>query len=70
MLISLNFALKSHPPKFAAGVPQLLGSGLPLLMFAGTSREAKYHTLMPVLVHKLAYTPPPLELKAVPYEVG
>jgi hypothetical protein len=39
-------------------------------MFAGTSREAKYQTLMPEFVHKVAYTPPPLALNAVPYETG
>jgi hypothetical protein len=39
-------------------------------MFVGTSREAKYQTLMPEFVHKVAYTPPPLALNAVPYEVG
>jgi hypothetical protein len=52
------------------GVPQLSGSGFPLRMLLGTSRLAKYHTFMPELVQRLAYTPPPFALNAVPYDTG
>ena len=47
----LNLPSKSQPAKLAAGVPHELGSGLPFLIFQGTSLLAKYHTLMPELVH-------------------
>jgi hypothetical protein len=72
MFMSLNLLLKSHPPlpKLAVGTPQVSGLGVPLRMLAGTSRDAKYHTLMPELVHKLAYTPPPFALKDVPNDVA
>jgi hypothetical protein len=52
---SLNLLLKSQPPKFATGVPHVAGSGLPFRMFAGTSRVAKYQTLMVEPVHRVAY---------------
>jgi hypothetical protein len=70
--MSLNLAPKSQPPppKFATGVPQFHGCGVLLCISPGTSRLAKYQTLIPSLVHRLAYTPPPFALNAVPYDVG
>lgn len=70
MFIFENLASKLQPAKFACGVPQLLGSGLPDLMLLGTLSEGKYQTLMPDEVQSVAYTPPPRALKAVPYEVA
>lgn len=47
MFMLLNCASKLQPAKLAWGVPQVLGSGLPDLMFAGTLLAAKYQTLTP-----------------------
>lgn len=49
------------------GVPHPDGFGLPEEMSDGIELCGKYQMEMPFEVHSVAYTPPPLALKPVPY---
>jgi hypothetical protein len=52
----------------ADGEPQYEGVGLPLVMSDGMLPRGKNQMLIAVLVHSVAYTPPPLALKPDPYD--
>ncbi|KAK5628069.1 hypothetical protein RRF57_003784 [Xylaria bambusicola] len=54
------------PEKEAAGLPQVLGSGLPASISTGTEPRGKKKTLSASEVHCKAYTPPPISLKPAP----
>lgn len=52
----------------ADGRPQLAGEGVLLVISDGILPRGKNQMLMASLVHSVAYTPPPFELKPDPYE--
>lgn len=59
----------SQPPENeAVAIPQPVGSGLPLVISDGIALRGKNQMLILSLVHSVAYTPPPFELKPVPYD--
>jgi hypothetical protein len=52
--------------KAAAGKPQELGFGLPAVISAGIAFLGKKKILMKLLVHSMAYTPPPWAFRDEP----
>lgn len=52
------------------GSPQFPVTGAPLVISAGTEPCGQNQTYTPELSHCIAYTPPPLLLKDVPYAFG
>jgi hypothetical protein len=72
ILLSMNKpSILQVPWKLATGNPQAgrVGSGVPLMMSAGTLPGGKNHMRMKSEFHCVANTPPALSLKSTPYEV-
>ena len=65
-------SMSQSPENIAWGSPQPLGSGLRVVISAGIAFRGKKYTDIAVLVHSVAYTPPPTALKPLPkvWELG
>jgi hypothetical protein len=63
-------SMSQSPENIAWGSPQPLGSGLRVVISAGIAFRGKKYTDIAVLVHSVAYTPPPTALKPLPESLG
>jgi len=54
----------------AKGVPQRPGKGVPAVISEGIADLSKNHTAIPDEFSDIVKTPPPLPLKAAPYETA